>query len=58
MLECCGVVREVPVIANEAEIFRDFHVYENPGIPILIGRPTERLFQQMANGRLADDGPN
>ena len=53
MLECCGVVRTVPVVANEAENFLDFHVYDNPDIPILIGRPTERLFQEMANGSLA-----
>jgi hypothetical protein len=52
MLECCGVVRSVPVVANEAEIFLDFHVYDNSDIPILIGRPTKRLFQEMANGSL------
>jgi hypothetical protein len=52
MLECCGVVRTVPLIANESEIFLDFHVYDNPDIPILLGRPTERLFQEMANGSL------
>jgi hypothetical protein len=43
MLECCGVVITVSVVANEAEIFLVFHVYNNPDIPILIGRPTERL---------------
>jgi hypothetical protein len=53
MLECCGVVRTVPVVANEAEIFLDFHVYDNLDITILIGRPTEILFQEMANGSLA-----
>jgi hypothetical protein len=52
MLECCGVVRSVPVVANGAEIFLDFHVYDNSDIPILIGRPTKRLFQEMANGSL------
>jgi hypothetical protein len=53
MLKCCGVVRTVPIVANEAEIFLDFHVYDNPDIPIIIGRPTERLFQKTANGSLA-----
>jgi hypothetical protein len=53
MLECCGVVRTVLVVDNEAEIFLDFHVYDNSDIPILIGWPTERLFQEMANGSLA-----
>jgi hypothetical protein len=47
MWGCWGVVRIVPVVANEAEIFLDFHVYNNPDIP------TKRLFQEMANGRLA-----
>jgi hypothetical protein len=40
MLECCSVVRTVLVVANEAEIFLDFHVYDNTDIPILIGRPS------------------
>jgi hypothetical protein len=53
MLECCGVVRIVPIVDNEAEIFLDFYVYDILDIPILIGRPTERLFQEMANGSLA-----
>jgi hypothetical protein len=46
MLECCSVVRTVPVVANEAEIFLDFHVYKNLDIPILIGQPTERLSEK------------
>jgi hypothetical protein len=53
ILKCCSVVRTVTVVAIEAEIFPDFHVYNNPNIPILIGRPTERLFQEMANSSLA-----
>jgi hypothetical protein len=53
MSECCSDVRTVPVVVNESEIFLDFHVYDNPDIAILIGRPTERLFQEMANGSLA-----
>jgi hypothetical protein len=44
-MECCSVIRTVPVGANVAEIFLDFHVYDNPDILVLIGRPTERLFQ-------------
>jgi hypothetical protein len=53
MLECCGVVKTVPVVANEADIFLNFYVYDNSDIPILIGRPIEILFQEMANGSLA-----
>jgi hypothetical protein len=53
MLECSSVIRTIPVVANEVEIFLYFHFYDNPDIPILIGRPTERPFQEMANGSLA-----
>jgi hypothetical protein len=52
MSECCGVVKIVLLVASEAETILDFHVYDNPDIPTIIGRPIERLFQEMANGSL------
>jgi len=43
--ECCGIARDVPVIIDKIEVFRDFHIYAILEFDILIGHPLENLIQ-------------
>jgi len=46
ILESHGVLRIVPIRILNFEISLDFHIFEIPEIPLLIGRPIMRLLQE------------
>jgi hypothetical protein len=46
ILESHGVLRAIPVRINNSEICLDFHIYDIPEVPLLIGRPIMKLLQE------------
>nr|AWA45036.1 putative retroelement [Saccharum spontaneum] len=43
--ECCGIARVMPMEINEIEVRLDFHIYVILDFNLLIGCPSEALFQ-------------
>ena len=46
IIECCGIVRDVPIEINETEVHLDFHIFAILDFELLIGYPFEKLFQE------------
>ena len=44
IIECCGIVRDVPIEINETEVHLDFHIFAILDFELLIGYPFEKLF--------------
>ena len=46
IFECCGIARAVPIEINETEAHLDVHIYAILDFDLLIGCPSEILFQE------------
>jgi hypothetical protein len=46
IFECCGIIKDVPIEINEIEVHLDFHIYDILDFDLLIGYPSEKLFQE------------
>ena len=49
IFECCGIAKAMPIIINETEVHLDFHVYAVLSFNLLIGYPSEILFQEKSS---------
>ena len=53
-IEGIGILHDVPVWYDKAEIALDFHVFEVLDFDVLIGQPVEELFQIISSSRILD----
>ena len=49
IFECSGIVRDVPIEINETEVHLDFHIFAILDFELLIGYPSEILFQEKSS---------
>jgi hypothetical protein len=49
IFECCGIARGVPIKINETKVHLDFHIYAILDFDLLIGYPSEKLFQEKSS---------
>jgi len=53
-IEGIGILHNVPVWYQKAEIALDFHVFEVQDFDVLIGQPVEKLFQIISSSGTLD----
>jgi len=56
IIECCGIVRAVPIKIDEIEVFIDFHFFTILEFELLIGHPLDNFFQEKpSHGSLSEE---
>jgi hypothetical protein len=56
IFECCGIVRGVPIKINETDVHLDFHIYTILDFDLIMGYPSEKLFQEKSShGSLSEE---
>ena len=49
IFECSGIIRAMPIEINETEVHLDFYIYAILDFDLLIGYPSEILFQEKSS---------